>query len=212
MIEDRLRAVRLDEPRLDLDVDELVARAGRRRAILGAVVATCAVAVAMMAVGLTVGVRTEEPRSVPAAAAPAPTTSVTASTTLATPPPTTVDDCFGRILGLAKVITAYMPKVRLEQVSSCPMTVYRVVGTDELLTVGTGDLALPPDGYVLTDDLTGPGDGRLHVYQGPARGDLAVLLVTQSGTMVSVSTTSPAAGAFDVDTLIALVTDPALLR
>lgn len=197
MIEDRLRAVRLDEPRLDLDVDELVARAGQRRAILGAVVATCAVAVAMMAVGLAFGGR-EEPRPVPVAAAPTPT-----------PPPTTVD-CFGKTPGLVKVITSYVPKARLEQVSVCPVTVYRVVGTSDFLTFGTGDLAVPPDDYVLTDDRTGPGDGRLHVYQGPADGDLAVLLVTPGGTMVSVSTTS--AGVFDVDALIALVTDPALLR
>jgi len=198
VIEDRLRAVRFDEPRLDLDVDELVARAGRRRAILGAVVATCAVAVATMAVGLAYGGHEERPRPVPVAAAPTPT-----------PPPTTVD-CSGRVPELLKVITTHMPKVRLEQLSACPVTVYRVVGTSELLTFGTGDLAVPPDGYVMTDDLTGPGDGRLHVYQGPAKGDLAVLLATPGGTMVSVSTTS--AGVFDVDALIALVTDPALLR
>lgn len=198
MIEDRLRAVRLDEPRLDLDVDELVARAGRRRAILGAVAATCAVAVAMMAVGLAYGGRAEEPRPVPVAAAPTPT-----------PPPTTVD-CFGQVPELVKVISTYAPKARLEQMSACPVIVYQVVGTDELLTFGTGDLAVPPEGYVMTNDLTGPGDGRLHVYQGPAKGDIAVLLVTPDGTMVSVSTTS--AGVFDVDALIALVTDPALLR
>ncbi len=117
MIEDRLRAVRLDEPRLDLDVDELVARAGRRRAILGAVAATCAVAVAMMAVGLAYGGRAEEPRPIPVAAAPTPTP---------TPPPTTVD-CFGTVPGLVKIITTHAPKVRLEQMSACPVTVYRVV-------------------------------------------------------------------------------------
>jgi hypothetical protein len=205
VIEDRLRAVRLDEPRLDLDVDELVARAGRRRAILGAVVATCAVAVAMMAVGLAVGGQ-EERRSVPVAAASTPTPTRPAS-----PPPTTVDDCAGPTPDLVKVITTHVPKLRVEQVSSCPVAVYRVVGTAEFLTFATGDAAVPLDGYVLTDDLGGPGDGRLQIYQGADRGGLAVLLVDPDGTVVSVSTTSPA-GVFDVDALIALVTDPALAR
>lgn len=204
MIEDRLRAVWLDEPRLDLDVEELVARAGRRRAILGAVVASCAVVVAMMAIGLALGGR-EAPRPVTVAAAPTHTTSTT-------PPPTTIDDCFGNQPGLAKVIAAHVPKVRLEQLSSCPLAVYRVVGTGEFLTLGTGDTAVPDAGYVLMDDRAGPDDGRLRVYKGPARGDLAVLLVTSDGTMVSVSTTGPAATVFDVDALIALATDPALLR
>jgi len=204
VIEDRLRAVRLDEPRLDLDVEELVARAGRRRAILGAVVASCAVVVAMMAIGLALGGR-EAPRPVTVAAAPTFTTSTTS-------PPTTVDDCVGKQPELVKVIVTHVPKARLEQLSSCPLTVYRVVGTAEFLTVGTGAAAVPVDGYVLVDDLAGPDDGRLHVYQGPARGDVAVLLVASDGTMVSVSTTGPAATVFDVDALIALVTDPALLR
>lgn len=199
MIEDRLRAVRLDEPRLDLDVDDVVARAGRRRAILGAVVASCTVAVAMMAVGLALGGR-EAPRALTVAATPT-----------ATPPPTT-HDCFGKTPELVKVIAAHVPKARLEHVSSCPVTVYRVVGTAEFLSVGTGGSAVPPDGYVLTDDLGAPDDGRVHVYRGPARGDLAVLLLTSDGTMVSVSTTGPATAVFDVDSLIALVTDPALLR
>jgi hypothetical protein len=74
VIEDRLRAVRLDEPRLDLDVDELVARAdqvrGRRRAIVGAAVGSCAVAVAMMAIGVAAGGQ-EQPRP-PAAPSPTP--------------------------------------------------------------------------------------------------------------------------------------------
>ncbi len=204
MIEDRLRAVRLDEPRLDLDVDELVARAdqvrGRRRAILGAVVGSCAVAVAMMAIGVAAG---GQEQSQPPAA-PSPTTSTTAP-----PPPPTTDGCLGAAPELMKVVAVHLPKVRLEELASCPVTVFRVAGTSDFLMVGTGDAALPADGFVLIDDLAGPGDGRLHVYQGPARGDLAVLLVASDGTMVSVGTTGAAVG---VDALIALVTDPALPR
>jgi hypothetical protein len=108
-----------------------------------------------------------------------------------------------------KVVAVHLPKVRLEELASCPVTVYRVVGTSDFLMVGTGDAALPADGFVLIDDLAGPGDGRLHVYQGPAGGDLAVLLVASDGTLVSVGTTGQAVG---VDALIALVTDPALPR
>lgn len=207
MIEDRLRAVRLDEPRMDLDVDDLVARAGRRRALLGAVVATCAVAVAMMAIGLALGGR-EAPRPATVAAAPTPTTPTTPPSS----PPTTTDDCFDKTPELVKVIATHMPKARLEPLSSCPVTVYRVVGTAEFLALGRGDAAVPAAGYELVDDLAGPGDGRLWVYQGPARGDVAVLLVGSDGTMVSVSTTGPATAVFDLDALIALVTDPALLR
>jgi hypothetical protein len=206
VIEDRLRAVRLDEPRLDLDVDELVARAdqvrGQRRAILGSVVASCAVAVAMMAIGLAAAGR-EQPR--PAAAPSSPT-----STTALSPTTPTTDGCFGHTPELTEVIAVHLPKVRLEELASCPVTVYRVVGTSDFLMVGTGDAAVPADGFVLVDDLAAPGDGRLHVYHGPARGDLVVLLAASDGTMVSVSTTGEAV--FDLDALIALVTDPALPR
>ncbi|HEY0449251.1 hypothetical protein [Actinophytocola sp.] len=89
MIEDRLRAVELDEPRLVLDLDGLVERATRPRrwwTVVAATLACAAVAMAAMAVGTVVDAGRTPPAGTPPATTPPDT--LTRPTTLqsATPP------------------------------------------------------------------------------------------------------------------------------
>ncbi|OLF13246.1 serine/threonine-protein kinase [Actinophytocola xanthii] len=232
MIEDRLRELRLEEPRLVLDLDDLVARAAavdrQRRSVLATTLAVLLTAAVTMVVGalrdgprLPPGDRNAAATSTPvptgSASTNSPSTNSRSTSSLpATVAPTTAPDgevgggppaadCVRRSAGLwSKVVSTHLPGADLRPLPRDRDTDCPVyrLPGGDLLLLAALRPGAPVDGKLVGDKEWADG-GRLRIYRATGR-----QLVRWGDGRVTIQ--AAATGGVGLKALIAIATDPVL--